>query len=49
MNDDELCPGEHDWIWMNDSYDDAFGTVRIAPYQSCNCCPATRAVPEQEY
>ena len=44
MADDDICTGECDWRVYDDSYDDEFGTVRIAPYLECSSCPAKKAI-----
>lgn len=42
---DDCCPdGECEMHVCDDSYDDHFGTVRIAPYLQCNVCNRTEAL-----
>lgn len=43
--DEDCCPnGECEMHAYDDSYDDEFGTVRIAPYLECNVCGRKEAM-----
>jgi hypothetical protein len=42
------CEAEGSFSACDDSYDDAFGTVRIAPYLICNVCNKSHSMPERE-
>jgi hypothetical protein len=46
--DPEDVECDHDWRYVNDSFDHHFGTERIKPYLECNCCLETKDI-EADY
>lgn len=39
---------EHEWEDQDDSFDHAFGTKQITPYQRCLLCNKTQNMPERD-